>query len=127
MGLSAMCEEGIKKGGIPKSIQLSMDEALQLLSEIHYLANEGETVCMFNIESQEPLADLEDPFHPARIAPMFKAKGDSLNDHTKLVAAGFIVCGKLTLTYQYNEFVIPLLVDPAPKKAESDRETWMKS
>jgi len=111
MGLSAMCDEGVKKGGIPKQIQLSIKEGIELLTELHYLANDGESVSMVTIKAEKALEDLEDQFHPARIANMIKANFDPLTEQTKMVALGFWASGDLLLTYHHDMLVIPLIVD----------------
>lgn len=132
MALANVCDEGIKKGGIPKHITIQIDLARELLEEISYLREEDRMgrlkdntniLSTIKITSTDKLENFDDPSHPTFLIKHFQRHTESVPKQTYDALMDFWLEGKISVVYTYNTHHIPLIVDNTPKPSRTE---WVK-
>lgn len=121
MALDGMIQEGEKRGGIPKYVELSTKEAVELLKEIRYLSNErSEPLAMVSIKPSKALTNLQDNRHPIFLIKEITHSGQQ--DIAPQTITQFLKFWKeREIEISYNG--VPLILDNATKPPPTE---WTK-
>lgn len=144
MAIQAMCDEGAKKGGIPREITVSSKEAHAIIREMNFLKIQSKIGALQDRKwvgdalkiTPKELKDLEDPYQPAHLIKQLMGSGnhtelalppDEVSDQTVTAICDCWFKESITMRFDYNNVRVPIAMEsyePEGKYFDPKSNNW---